>query len=182
MKKATIIGLMAALALAVTTPAAAQAPLRNDTSYDKEFGVKYSLLFEEGGNGFDGAWANFGMLFEGGYKVCDAGTWSCSIIGELAFNRFGEFDTTYTTYQGGVRFGKVIDSKMRPFFQFQIGGQNCCDGANAFVFTPGGGLNYALTEDLDLQVQVDLPFARYEGETFKQFRLSFGVGIPFGNR
>ncbi|HUF48775.1 MAG TPA: hypothetical protein VMM93_13240 [Vicinamibacterales bacterium] len=175
MKKAAIIGLMTAFTLVAATPAAAQA-LRNDTSYDKEFGVKYSILNEEG------TWANVGLLLDGGVKVCEVGTWSCSIIGELAFNRFSDFDATYTTYQAGVRLGKVVDSKMRPYVQFLLGGQACCGGENAFVITPGAGLNYAMTEAVDFQVQVDLPQARYFGDWFSQFRLSFGVGIPFGNR
>ena len=68
MQKRFIIGLIAGLGLLAAVPASAQTARRNDTSYDKEFGVKYSLLYEEGGY-----WAGFGMLFEGGFKVCNAG-------------------------------------------------------------------------------------------------------------
>ena len=177
MKTRMYVPLLAGLALAVAAALPASAQTRTDASYDKEFGVKYSLLYEESD------WASFGVLLEGGAKVCQAGTWSCSIVGELGFNHFGgDFDTTYTTYQGGVRLGKVLNEKTRPFFQFLVGGQHCCGGENAFVFTLGGGFNYALLEKMDLQVQADFPFARYFGETFNQFRLSVGVGLPLGTR
>src|SRR5690606_10963965 len=159
------------------TPAAAQGATRSETAYDKEFGVKYSILYEEED------WANVGFLVEGGAKVCAFGTWNCSVVGELAFNRLGGGDgfdgVTYTTYQGGLRFGKVLNGKTRPFVQLQIGGQSCCD-ENAFLFTPGGGFNFPNNERFDVQVQADFPFASYSGDWYNQFRLSFGVGVPLG--
>jgi hypothetical protein len=166
----------------MAAPAAAQTAERTIESYDKEFGVKYVALYEEGGY-----WGN-GFLVEGGYKVCVYGEWRCQVIGELMIARFSELGdgVTYKQFAGGIRFGKLMSPKLRTFVQFQLGVQNDGfeDSSNAFVIMPGGGVNYALTEKIDLQVMVDIPIARYDfdgdSQTLKQFRLGFGIGIPLG--
>lgn len=166
-----------ALLLAVAVPAAAQTD-RTISMYDTEFGAKYILMWEEGGY-----WGN-GFLVEGGMKVCEYGDWRCQVIGELSIVRFGDFDATYKQIAGGVRFGSLVAPRIRAFVQFQLGWQNDGfeDSNNATVFMPGGGFNYALTEQIDLQVMLDIPIAKYDGGTFNQFRISAGVGIPLGVR
>jgi hypothetical protein len=170
---------LCALALLLTTavPAVAQTD-RTIAMYDTEFGAKLALLYEEGG-----FWGT-GFLVEGGVKVCEYGDWRCQAIGELSIVRFGDFDSTYKQVAGGIRFGSLVAPRARAFVQFQIGWQNDGfeDSNNATVFMPGGGFNYALTEQIDMQVMVDIPFARYDGGTFTQLRLSFGVAVPLGVR
>jgi hypothetical protein len=166
-----VLSAMAVFVLAA--PVAAQ-PARTIDMYDKEFGVKYIAMWEEGGY-----WGN-GLLAEGGVQMCPMASWHCQVVGEFSIVRFGDFDATYKQFAGGLRLGRLMAPRVRSFFQFQVGFQNdgFDDSNNAFVIMPGGGFNYALTDRLDLQVQLDVPFARYDGETFNQFRLGVGVGLP----
>jgi hypothetical protein len=168
-------GLLVMTLFLLATPAAAQE--RTDLSYQREIGFKYVALYEEGGY-----WGSPGVLVEGGYRLCVYGVWRCQVIGEFSIVRFGDVESTYKQLAGGIRFGQLMTPRIRPFVQFQIGWQNdgFDDSNNAVVFMPGGGVNYAVTEQFDLQVMIDIPLARYDGETFNQFRLSMGIGMPLG--
>jgi hypothetical protein len=144
--------------------------------YDGELGVKYSALYEEGGY-----WAWTGGLIDGGVRICTLGTWRCQAVGELAFHRFVEDESTYVQFSGGLRLGGMAGERARPFLQFLVGNQRCCD-TSATVYLFGGGVNVAMTDALDLQVQADVPFADYPGGTFNQFRLSVGISAPLTRR
>jgi hypothetical protein len=168
--------------LAMTAPVAAQD--RTIADYDREVGVKYAILHEFGEDGFEGYTAGFGLLFEGGFRICTLGSWNCQAVVEYAFHNFGDADVTYNQLGGGIRFYRLFTPRVRGFGQFVLAWQN--DGYeesnSAVVYQPGGGINIGLTRMLDAQVQVDLPFADYDGGVFNQFRIGFGIGIPLGNR
>jgi hypothetical protein len=70
-------------------------------------------------------------------------------------------------------------SKARLFFQVLAGPQNSW-GSTGYVIQPGAGINLRLSRSLDTKVQVDFPVLRWEGATYNQVRVSFGVGLPFG--
>jgi hypothetical protein len=165
------------LGLLMAAPVAAQD--RTIEDYDREVGIKYTIMYEEGGY-----WSGFGLLAEGGFKVCTLGTWNCQVVVEYNLQNWGDFDTTYNQFGGGIRFYRMLNSRTRLFTHFIIAFQN--DGYEesntATVWQPGGGFNYSITETIDLQVQVDIPFADYEGGVFNQFRMGFGIGIPLGGR
>lgn len=165
--------------VAIAAPAAAQT--RQIEQYDIELGVKYSLLQEE-----DFDWATKGLLVDGAFKVCTAGDWRCQVVAELAINSFPEFSDgdshRHTQFAGGLRLGRLSGERARPFLQVLVGRQSCNCGADATTFEFGGGVNVGLTEMLDLQVQADVPIARFSGNTIKQFRLSFGIALPLGAR
>ena len=169
--------LMAAVLTALSAlPAAAQTEtIRTIDMYDREVGVKYSLLYEEGGY-----WGS-GALFDGGAKICAFGEWRCQVVGELGFHRFGAFEATYLQFAGGLRVGGLTAPRVRTFVQFLVGLQRCCE-VNATVYEFGGGINYAMSNAFDLQVVADVPFADYPGGVFKQFRISVGLGVPLGPR
>lgn len=179
MSKRTISMCLALAGLALgATPAAAQE--RTIDRYGRELAVKYSPATEES---YD--WASTGLIFDGGFKVCGSGSWNCQVIGELSFHRFPDFRSgnshQHTQVSGGLRVGGLVGARTRPFVQFLVGMQRCCD-ENVPVYQVGGGVNIALSDGLDLQLQADLPYAKYPGSYFRQFRLGFGIGIPLGPR
>jgi hypothetical protein len=156
---------------------AARAQERTPESYEIEAGAKYVVMSEEGG--YTGA---PGFLVEGGFEVWTWRTWRVQAIGEFMVIKFDDFDAIYKQVAGGVRMARQLTPKIRAFGQFQIGAQN--DGFEnsntAFVVMPGGGVNYALTDRLDLQAMLDVPFAIYENATFNQVRFGIGVAFPLG--
>ena len=167
--------------LAVAAPVAAQE--RTISDYDREIGVKYTIMHESAEEeGVDGYWSSFGILLEGGFKICELGSWACQAIVEYNFQNWSDFDVSYNQIGGGIRFYRLFTPRIRGFGQFVLAWQN--DGYeesnNAVVYQPGGGLNFSLTRMLDAQVQIDFPFADYEGGVFNQFRMGFGIGIPLG--
>jgi hypothetical protein len=178
MSKHIVTTCLVAVALGALSalPASAQTEtIRTIDMYDSEAGLKYSLLYEEGGY-----WGS-GALFDGGVKICAFGEWRCQVVGELGFHRFGAFEATYLQVAGGLRVGGLTTPRVRTFVQFLVGLQRCCE-VNATVYEFGGGINYAMSNALDLQVMADVPFADYPGGVFKQFRISVGLGVPLGRR
>ena len=165
---------MAASFLCLAAPAEAQQ--RTIADYDLEVGGKFVVMKEEGG--YTGA---PGFLIEAGYGVWTVQRWRVQAIGEFMMVRFGDFDATYKQATGGVRFGTMLSPTVRAFGQFQLGIQNdgFLNSNNAFVVMPGGGINYALLDTLDIQAMVDIPFAIYDN-TFNQVRFAFGVALPLG--
>jgi hypothetical protein len=172
-------GLVLALALlaGIASPAAAQEPQRTIDQYDTEVGGRFVYMHEEGG--YTGT---PGLVLDGGYRLWIYEEWRLQAIAEAMLVRFGDFDATYKHLAAGARFGRLFSPKLRGFGQFQIGIQN--DGFEesntGAVLVPGGGASYALTEQLDAQITLDFPMARYTDRWFNQFRLAVGVGLPLG--
>jgi hypothetical protein len=157
--------------------ARAEAQQRTTGDYDVEVGAKYVTLWEEGG--YTGT---PGFLVEGGFRVWTLKRWRVQAIGEVMVVRFDDFDATYKQGAGGLRFGRMVTPKVRAFGQIQFGVQNdgFLNSNTAFVVMPGGGINYALLDKLDVQVMLDVPFAMYDNNTFNQFRLAVGIALPLG--
>jgi hypothetical protein len=175
------VGLLVAACLPlISVPAGAQEAARTIGQYDKEVGAHYVASWENGDR-----WGN-GFLLQGGYKVnaCTLWSWQCQGIAELSVVHFDYFDASFKQFAVGVRFGKLMWPKVRPFGQFQVGVQN--DGfdnsSTGAVYIPGLGFNYALTRRFDAQVLLDFPIADYDSGTYNQARLGIGVGLPLGRR
>ena len=176
-----LTGLLFAAALPlISMPAAAQEAVRTIGQYDKELGVQYVAAWEN-----DDRWGN-GFLVQGGYKVnaCRLWSWQCQGIAEFSVVHFDYFDASFKQFALGVRFGKLMWPKVRPFGQFQVGVQNDGfeDSSSGVVYIPGLGVNYALTRRFDAQVLLDFPIADYDSGTYNQVRLGIGVGLPLGRR
>jgi hypothetical protein len=172
--------LVAALLPLVAMPAAAQGQdvPRTIEQYDREAGVQYVAVWEKGDR-----WGHV-VLIQGGYKVATLYGWQVQGIAEFMAAGFDYYDSTFKQFALGVRLGKLMWPKVRPFGQFQVGVQN--DGfdnsSNGAVYIPGLGVNYAVTRRLDAQLLVDFPIADYDSGTFNQTRIGIGVGLPLGRR
>ena len=170
--------LLAAMLPLVPVTAAAQDVSRSIEQYDKEAAVQYVAVWEKGDR-----WGH-GVLINGGYKVTTLYGWQVQGIAEFMAAGFDYYDSTFKQFALGVRLGKLMWPKIRPFGQFEIGVQN--DGfdnsSNGAVYIPGLGVNYAVTSRFDAQLLVDFPIADYDSGTFNQTRIGIGVGIPFGRR
>jgi hypothetical protein len=170
----------AALVPLVAGEAAAQESARTIGQYDKEAGVQYVAAWENGDR-----WGN-GVLLQGGYKVgaCGFMGWQCQGIAELSVMNFDYFDASFKQFSLGVRLGRMMWPRIRTYGQFQVGVQN--DGfensSNGVVYSPGLGLNYAVTRRFDAQVLFDFPIAKFDKGTYNQARLGIGVGLPLGRR
>jgi hypothetical protein len=169
------IVLSLAVVVFVAAPAAAQERL--DSSYKNEISLMYSMLHDYGEN------ATAGFVVDFGRQVARIGGLATSVLGEVAFNRFGEssWDETYSHASAIVRFGTMKGARLRPFAQVLIGVQKSFD-LNSFNLAPGAGVNLGLGRYTDLKVQVDVPFVRYPNRIYRQFRLSVGLGVPLGGR
>jgi hypothetical protein len=164
----------ALLLACAAAPAAAQE--RTDLAYRTEVSVMYSLLRDYGET------TSVGIVMDFGRQVAQLGPWHASVVGEIAFNRFGEssWDETYSHASGAIRFGRLAGSRLRPFAQMLVGVQKAYD-FNAINVAPGVGLNVGLHPRLDVKLQLDVPFVKYKGyDPVRQTRFSIGVGVPLG--
>ena len=169
MKRISLVMFGSLIACSLAVPAAAQE--RSAASYNKEISFGYSVLRDIGETASVGTMIDFGKKL-GGSPV--------SIVGEIAFNKFGgDYDETYKQFGGGLRLGKIAGSKARLFAQFMVGAQRSL-GTTGVAYQPGVGFNVRMARSLDLKVQTDFPIVRWEGETYKQFRLNVGIGVPLG--
>ena len=172
-------GLALAVGLQVAAmPAAAQDVSRSIEQYDKEAGVGYVAVWENGDR-----WGH-GVLINGGYKITTLYGWQVQGVAEFMAAGFDYYNSTFKQFAVGVRFGKLMWPKIRTFGQFQVGVQNdgFDDSSNGAVYIPGIGVNYAVTRRLDAQVLLDFPIADYDNGTFNQTRIGIGVGLPLGSR
>jgi hypothetical protein len=167
----TVMTFRSFLAAAVLCSAAlpAHAQERANASYSTEAGVVYSFLRDVGEN------ANAGMVVDFGKQV----TSHVSLVGEFGLNHFATLEETYAQAAGGVRVASLINGRVRPFAQVLIGVQHEF-GSSGLNVQPGAGLNIRLGKGVDARVQVDVPFLRWEGDNYKQFRLGLGIGVPLG--
>jgi hypothetical protein len=170
MKKLSLVAIVSLLLVGLAAPAFAQdGSGRSNDSYNREISLNYTFLRDVGENGTLGVMADFGKQL----------TSHASIVGEFAVTRFSYFEENYIQAVGGMRVGGVTGTRARPFAQIVVGLQREF-GDNGLVFQPGGGVNFALGRRMDLKAQVDFPVLRWEGETYKQFRFSVGIGLPLG--
>jgi len=166
---ASLVAFMGLVFVNLASPASAQE--RSLASYATEISAGYSILRDVGENSKAGMVIDFGRRLNGGI----------SIVGEVGMNHFSYWPETYLQVAGGARFGKVTTGRVRPYAQFLIGVQREF-GESGVVLQPGAGLNIRVARSLDAKVQVDLPVLRWDNDTYKQFRLTLGVGIPLGAR
>ena len=171
MKRINLVVFGSLLACSLAAPAAAQE--RTSESYNREISFNYSVLRDIGET------ASVGTSIDFGKKL---GSGPVSIIGEVAFNKFGgDYNETYKQFGGGVRLGKVSGGKTRVFAQMIVAAQRSV-GSTGIAYQPGVGLNVRMGGSVDLKLQTDFPIVRWESKTYKQFRVNVGLGIPLGGR
>lgn len=170
MKKLSVAVLSLLVTATLAAPAAAQdSAQRTLGSYATELSFQYSILRDYGETGPYGIGMDFGKAI----------TNRISLVGEFNLHKFTESDETYTQAAAGARVGHMLGSRTRLFFQAVAGPQNSW-GATGFVIQPGAGVNIRMSRRIDTKFQVDFGILRWEGETYQQVRVSFGVGLPFG--
>ena len=157
------------LTCAIAVPAFGQEGDRSNASYAKETSFQYSILHDYGHTG------TFGMLFDYGRQMRS----KLSLVAELGLHNVDGYG--YVQGAGGLRFGTMTGRKVRSFVQFVVGPQHEWD-ATGFVWQPGAGINVRATSKIDLKIQADFPILQWEGDTYKQFRFSVGVGLPLGGK
>ena len=171
MKRINLVVFGSLIACSLAVPAVAQE--RTSESYNSEISFGYTVLRDIGLTSSVGTTIDFGKKL---------GSGPVSIVGELAFNKFGgDYDETYKQFGGGLRFGKVTGGKTRVFAQMMIAGQRSL-GTTGIAYQPGVGVNVRMGSGVDLKLQTDFPIVRWKGETYKQFRFNIGLGIPLGGR
>jgi hypothetical protein len=170
MKKLSIVGLVALISSLAITPAGAQD--RTTASYDREISITYSALRDVGHIGG-------GFLVDFGKQIATVGGMQTSLVGEFGMNQFSYWDEKYTSVNGGVRFGAMTSNRLRPFAQVVAGLQRDF-GENGINIQPGAGMNIRIARSIDLKAQVDFPIVRWLGDTYKQVRVSTGIGLPLG--
>jgi hypothetical protein len=167
MNARSVLALATIVLSTVAIPATAQE--RSQASYATEASVSYSVLRDVGESSRAGMVVDFGKQLKP----------RLSAIGEIAVNHFSAFGETYTQFAGGVRFGSVASSRVRPFAQVLVGVQREF-GSNGLNVQPGAGLNLRIAKQFDARVQVDVPLLRWEGDSYRQFRLGVGIAVPLG--
>jgi hypothetical protein len=98
-------------------------------------------------------------------------------VGDFGLNKFE--GATVTSYLGGVRVAIPGSAKVKPFAQFLIGAEHCCESTD-LALQPGVGVDFAVSPSLDVRVQVDFRNVRYDGGSTNTQRYTFGVAIPVG--
>jgi hypothetical protein len=92
-------------------------------------------------------------------------------------------------YQGGLRFVPSVKAKIKPFVQFLAGGARATGtllgsgsstSNNAFSMQPGVGVDFRVHKGFDGRIQVDYRAVRDSGTTTSEYRVAFGIVIPFG--
>jgi len=173
MKKMALVVLTTAVAAGAAVPAAAQE--RGSASYKTEASVMYSMLHDFGQTG------KAGFLVDIGKQVATVGGMQASVLAEVGVTHFGYWNENYSMVSGALRLGKVVSPRVRPFFQI-LGGVQHDFGSNGINIQPGAGVNIGVAKKIDAKVQMDFPIVRWEGDTYKQFRFSVGIGIPLGGK
>jgi hypothetical protein len=87
------------------------------------------------------------------------------VVGDVDITRHREADFTNTNYLGGLRV--ALGGRVSAFGQFLAGVDRCCD-IQATAYVPGGGVDFWMARRFALRGQIDFPFLRYQGDTFKQ--------------
>jgi opacity protein-like surface antigen len=100
-------------------------------------------------------------------------------VGDFGLNKFD--GGTVTSYLGGVRVAIPGSAKVKPFAQFVLGAEHCCDSTN-LTLQPGAGVDIAVSPTLSVRVQIDFRNVRFDGGSANEQRYTFGVAIPVGGK
>lgn len=157
------VAVASALALFISVqPAAAQSK--------PEFSVGYSFLrgLEDGGENVPGGW---GASVSGGNKI--------KLVGDISGHHKDGIKLYF--FQGGAEFGfGAADAKSAPYIRLLAGmGRQSASGFSdtAFVFTPEVGVKVKGSGRVGARIAAGFPIVREDGDTFKYFRLFFGISI-----
>jgi opacity protein-like surface antigen len=107
-------------------------------------------------------------------------TSNVAVVGEIGLNRFDGFNLT--SFQGGVRFLPAVQSAVRPFLQALAGVEHCgddCFDSNFFSFQIGGGVEFPLSDRLNLRAQYDFRRTSADDSSYNANRFGIGVVLPF---
>jgi hypothetical protein len=177
MQKRPTAGLVAAVALLITTASLASAQSNGAT-----MGVSYSFLrLLEGAN----------LNMPAGWLVSFAAPVDrrspIAVVGEVAGNYRSEFGDTFHvhTIQGGFRLSGRSQPGVDPYAQFLLGIMNsgCCGGSsNSFMIEPGVGVDLSMNRGLAFRAGLSLPIGFEDGDAFKSLRLQAGVVFPISSR
>jgi len=169
-----LIGLVAVLLAGGTASAQSRDPFQSDLSanYDFIYHELDSDVTSHAGAHFDLATTVTRSL---PYLVA---------LGEVGFNHFE--GATVSSVMGGVRLRFPNASPtVLPFAQVIVGLYHCC-GINDFAIQPGGGVDFKVSPDYRIRVQVDLRhvFDRFDvggvsvSDDFNAVRASVGIVLP----
>jgi hypothetical protein len=190
MRRWYLKALFLGLALLLVSPATAAA--------QRKLGVGVSFLGDEGGTGFT-------VDYSGPLRTM-ANDKSLSWVGDFSFHRnsfdgFGfDGNVTTLTFQGGARIGGRLAEKVtwhgqgligiwRSSFDFEADDLNeeLCeefgidcdigDSDSGGLFTIGGGIDYAFTDNTAFRVQLDFPIFMGDGESTTRFWLGISRTI-----
>ena len=135
-----------------------------------EFSVGYNFLkeLEEGAESMPAGW---GASVSGGSRI--------RFVGDISGNHKDGVKLYF--FQGGAEFGfGNADAKAKPYVRVLAGlGRQSFGGESesAFAFTPEVGVRVAGSGRIGARIAAGFPIVRDDGETFKFFRLFFGVSI-----
>jgi hypothetical protein len=100
-------------------------------------------------------------------------------VGDFGLNHFD--GATVTSYLGGVRVAIPGADKVKPFAQFLIGAEHCCDSTNLTI-QPGVGVDIPINPTLNFRAQIDFRHVSFDGGSTNGQRYTFGVSLPVGGR
>jgi len=101
---------------------------------------------------------------------------SAAIVGEVG----GHYESggKFHTFQGGAKFFGGGSDTMKPFFQVVTGlGHFNGGGGNAWLLTPGAGVDAKINDKASVRVQGDWVFARQSGVNANGIRIGAGIVI-----
>jgi len=160
------VAVASAVALFVSAqPAAAQSKV--------EFSIGYNFLreIEEGAQSMPAGW---------GASVSGGGSGKIKLVGDISGNHKDGVKLYF--FQGGAEFGlgNKADAKAMPYVRLLAGAGRQSFGSvsdTAFVFTPEVGVRVKGSGRIGARIAAGFPIVRDDGDTFKFFRLFFGVSI-----
>lgn len=162
-----------ALALFVAAPAMAQGTISKG-----DFFVGYQYMhLNPGGRGCHGIDLN------GTYNVTD---WIGG-VGDFGYCKETGLPSGVGGHDFNYLFGPRItyrnDSKLEPYGQFLLGGQNESIGgasANSFAFTLGGGINYKYNDRFSIRmIQAEYLWNHFGGTGWNNARITAGLVYSF---
>ena len=115
-------------------------------------------------------------------------TSNMGIVGEVGGNYksiedefAGDVSLKLHSFMGGLRF-MSRQANFTPFAQALIGGVNASvsfdddsDSSTVFAVQPGAGIDFRVSDALNLRAQADYRYLTNEGESASEFRFAFGA-------
>jgi hypothetical protein len=164
--------LAAALVVAVTAPAAAQA-----TRTGPETAVGGGLTISTGGNVTE-----VGIKFDFTRAIREMTNGNLAIVAEFGFQNGDGFNTILPA--GGVRYNLDLpDAPVKVFVQGLVGVhmfRSDFGNESALTIAPGGGVRFPVNNMIDVYGQFDIFLAFFEGDTETNPRISGGILINLG--